>query len=121
MTVEPTVLLIEPDAATRELYRRELSSWFRVFSLPADHGALELLRVEHVDAIVLEPDLAGSSGWDFIASLKRTVATAHIPIIICSVLDERKRGRELEVYRYLVKPVLPIKLLELLWPLVGTG
>lgn len=114
MISEPAVLLIEPDAATRELYRRELSERCRVISLPDVHHALDLLRIEHVDAIVLEPDLPGSLGWDFIVSLKATLDTARIPLIICSVLDERRRGKQLGVFTYLVKPVLPATLLDVL-------
>lgn len=114
MISEPTILLIEPDAATRELYRRELSDRYHVLTLPDDHDAFALLRTYHVDAIVLEPDLAGSSGWDLIVSLKATLRTARIPIIVCSVLDERRRGKQLGVFTYLVKPVLPATLLDTL-------
>jgi DNA-binding response OmpR family regulator len=42
-----------------------------------------------------------------------------VPIILCSALDERKRGLELGASAYLVKPVLPAALLEALRRVTG--
>ena len=121
MISEQAILIIEPDTATRALYQRELSKRYRVFSLPDDHHALKLLLTEHIGAIIIEPALPGSSGWDFVTALKHRPRTRLIPVIICSVLDERPPGRQLDVACYLVKPVLPMTLLEVLRPLVEPG
>lgn len=119
MSAERAILIIEPDAATRALYQRELGRCYRVFSLPDQQHALHLLLSEPIGAVIIEPALSGSAGWDFVAALKYQPQTSRIPVIICSVLDERLRGRQLAVAGYLVKPALPLTLLEMLQPLVA--
>jgi len=121
MISELKILIIEPDAATRALYQRELSKRYRVFSLPDDHDALGLLVAEHIDVLIIEPALPGYSGWDFIATLKRQRPRRPISVIICSVLDERPSGRHLDIACYLVKPVLPATLLEVILSRAAAG
>jgi DNA-binding response OmpR family regulator len=111
---EQSILLVEHDEPTRELYLRELSRDFRVFACGDEWAALELLHTHDIRAVVLEPDAADGSGWDLLASLKHADCTRAVPVILCSALDERKRGLELGACAYLVKPVLPAALLEAL-------
>ena len=111
MASAQTILIVEPDSATRELYRRELSGTYHVVCLPDAVQALPLLHSEHISAIVVEPARSDSLGWDFVATLKQTPQTRGIPVIICSVLDERRRGMECGARDYLIKPVLPSHLM----------
>jgi DNA-binding response OmpR family regulator len=111
-SAEQAILIVERDEPTRELYLRELSRDFRVFGCCDECAALELLRAHDIRAVVLEPGPADGSGWELLANLKRAGGTRAIPVILCSALDERKRGLELGASAYLVKPVLPVALLE---------
>jgi len=45
-------------------------------------------------------------GWQVMAELKADPETRHIPIIICSILQEEERGFSLGAADYLVKPFL---------------
>ncbi len=119
MTFEQAILIIEPDIATRTLYERELGRYYRIFSLPDPRGASKILRAERIAAVVVEPLVPGGPVWDFVAGLKRRARTAPLPVIICSVLDDRLRGRRLDVDAYLIKPVPPAALLAALRPLVA--
>jgi DNA-binding response OmpR family regulator len=119
MSTKQAILIIEPDTATRVLYHRELSGAYQVFSLPDTRNALDILLSDNIRAMVIEPALASSAGWEFVAVVKQIPSTRHIPVIICSVLDERRRGQELGVSTYLVKPVLPTTLLDVLGRLRG--
>lgn len=121
LSAEQVVLIVEPDRPARELYHRELSGHYRVISLPDAGDALPLLLADRVGAVVVEPGLLDSVEWEFVAAVKRTPRMRHIPVIICSVLDERRRGRELGVELYLVKPVLPATLLDALRRFVSAG
>jgi DNA-binding response OmpR family regulator len=111
-SAEQAILLVEHDQPTRELYLRELSRDFCVYACCDEGAVLELLRVHDICVVVLEPGPAGGSGWALLADLKRVAGTRALPVILCSSLDERKRGLEMGASAYLVKPVLPATLLE---------
>jgi DNA-binding response OmpR family regulator len=106
-----TILLIEHDEATRNLYSRELGKEYHVVACPDGSDAWRALYRQAVHAVVLEPGLADSGGWELLAALKHG-RTRSIPVILCSTLDERRRGLELGAWAYLVKPVLPATLLR---------
>jgi DNA-binding response OmpR family regulator len=120
-SAEQAILLVEHDEPTRELYLRELSRDFCVYAYAGCDAAtvLELLRMHDIRALVLEPGLAGEGGWALLAELKRAADTRAMPVILCSSLDERKRGLELGASAYLVKPVLPATLLEAVRQITG--
>jgi DNA-binding response OmpR family regulator len=62
--------------------------------------------------VVLEPAMA--NGWSIIESLHSNRFSRLVPVVVCSVLDERRRGLSLGVTAYLIKPVLPTALLNAL-------
>ncbi len=107
-----TVLIIEQDDATRELYQRELGRSFQVLSSSDAETSLQLIQNSHIDAVVLEPALSGGAGWALLETLGADRPQRAPSIILCSTLDERKRGMSLGAAAYLVKPVLPVTLLD---------
>ncbi len=107
-----SILLLEADVITQEMYRRELSRHFRVLTCESESEALRLLQANDIRAIVLEPAWAGGKGWQFLATAREV--TTHIPILICSVWDQRRYGLQSGVTAYLVKPVLPLTLSQTL-------
>ncbi|KAB8145940.1 response regulator [Chloroflexia bacterium SDU3-3] len=104
-----TIMLIEQDEATRELYRRAISQEYAVVACEDDRQARELLCGQPIHAIILEPVWADGGGWDLLAAIRR--AAPRPPVILCSTLDERRRGLALGASAYLIKPVLPADLL----------
>lgn len=110
----PTVLIIEQDDATRELYQRELGRSFHVLSSGDAESALQLLYHNQIDAVVLEPGVSDDAGWTLLESIGSLKPDGSLPIILCSALDEKKRGLSLGAAAYLVKPVLPIALVDTL-------
>lgn len=107
-----TILIIEHDNATRELYTRELGREFVVIACSDVQNLSVLLDTQQIDAIVLEPNIAGGQGWQVFDQLKQNAQTQAIPVIVCSTLDERRRAMQLGGVGYLLKPVLPSTLLE---------
>ena len=107
------ILLIEDDQPTRDLYQRELSQDYQVLACESGNEALSLLNSYPVRAIILEPGLHDGQGWTLLATLQMLQQTDNTGshIIICSTLDERRRGLELGAEVYLIKPVLPTTLL----------
>jgi DNA-binding response OmpR family regulator len=61
--------------------------------------------------IILDILLPRLGGWDVLARLKEHPATADIPVVIVSMVDERGAGFALGAAEYLVKPVDRGKLL----------
>ena len=108
------ILIIECDLPTLELYLRELSRDYQILACSETQQALDLLQAHPVAAVVLEPSTPDEQGWSLLAAIKNLPGSSPIPVVLCSTLDERKRGLEMGAAAYLVKPVLPTTLLETL-------
>lgn len=114
-----SVLIIENDAPTLELYRRELSRDYRVLACLSEEEAMQLAQAADLCAVVLEPAIAGGNGWVLLSALTETFGNRHIPIILCSTQDERKRGIDEGAVAFLLKPVLPAELRDTIRKIVG--
>ena len=108
------ILIVECDLPTRELYLRELSRDYQILACSETEEALALLQAHSVVAVVLEPSTPDGQGWSLLAAIKSLPGPLPIPVVLCSTLDERKRGLEMGAAAYLVKPVLPTTLLKTL-------
>lgn len=108
----PSIVLIEKDDVTLDLYRRELSKSFEVLSFNQLDGVLDVISSQDVEAVILEPEISSGQGWELISSINAAIPGRSIPIIVCSTRDtngDRMRGT---VTKYLTKPVLPNDLKE---------
>ena len=57
-----------------------------------DNEALNTVRRVKPALIVLEADRADAAGWDLLQTLKVDECTSHIPVLVCSWLDEEASG-----------------------------
>ena len=108
------ILIVECDLPTLELYLRELSRDYQIVACSETKQAMALLQTHSVAAVVLEPSTPDEQGWSLLADIKSLPGSSPIPVVLCSTLDERKRGMEMGAAAYLVKPVLPTTLLKTL-------
>jgi CheY-like chemotaxis protein len=76
--------------------------------------ALELIRKVPPVAVVLDIKLPRRDGWQVLAELKKDPATAGIPVVIASVVDDRSRGLALGADEYLLKPISRDELVDAL-------
>ena len=118
----PLVLIVDDEAPAREL----LASWLEPagYQLITAASSAEALAkaAEHVpDAITLNMLMPGKGGWDTLYELKKTAATANIPVIVVTVVDEPKIGLALGAAEYLVKPVDKGVLLDTVRRHIGPG
>jgi len=109
----PTILIIENDPPTLELYRRELGRDFRVLACFSKSETLKAIDSQNPRAIILEPATLNEDGWDLLNAIV-SLPDRSLPVILCTILDERKRGLKEGAAAYLIKPVLPSALLEAL-------
>jgi len=120
MTVtDRVVLLAEPDQASSMLYQHILRTAFEVVAAVDKDTVLRILHTRPVEALVLDPMIFVVYRWEQLAAVSRVCAERDIPLVICSTLDERRRGIELGATVYLVKPTLPATLLDTLQQVLG--
>jgi signal transduction histidine kinase/ActR/RegA family two-component response regulator len=102
----PTILLVEDDRASLDLMMAYLVG-SSALVLTAHDGveALEMVRGQHPDAVVLDLRLPRLDGWGVLAALKDDPATAGLPVVVASIVDDRPRGLALGATAYLTKPV----------------
>ncbi|RMH70079.1 MAG: response regulator [Gemmatimonadetes bacterium] len=75
--------------------------------LEAENGThcLELARQHQPHLIVLDVLMPGQNGFDVAAELKQDDSTAHIPILITSIVQDYTRAFHIGVEGYLTKPI----------------
>jgi DNA-binding response OmpR family regulator len=107
---KPTILIVEADLPTLDLYCQALSGEFITVGTLKPEEALEYARLPQLRAVVIEPRLKNEVGWELAKEIRCVLLNKATPIILCSTLDERKRGIEMGAAAYLVKPVMPSEL-----------
>ena len=100
------MVLVDDDRASLDLMSAYLDgASVRVVRAADGVEALELIRKVMPAAVVLDIKLPKLDGWQVLGELKAADATAAIPIIIASVVDDRPRGLALGADVQLLKPV----------------
>ena len=109
----PLILVAEDEGAAQELLVSHLEeAGYRVISVASGAEAVQAAIRLRPDVITLDLLMPGKSGWQTLDELKKTPATAAIPVIIVSVVEERKKAFSVGAVDYLVKPVSKEQLLE---------
>lgn len=107
MDDDVTVLLIEDDEATAEMYRLRLGAdGYRVVVARDGEEGLSMAREESPDLIYLDVRLPKLDGFQVLEALRADAATAATPVVIVSNYGEpdlKERGLELGALEFLVK------------------
>jgi DNA-binding response OmpR family regulator len=102
----PVVLVVDDDAAARDLLRRHLEAeGVRVVTAGGGQEGLRLARELRPALITLDVLMPGLDGWAVLGALKGDAATADIPVIMLTILDDRNLGYTLGAADYLTKPI----------------
>lgn len=109
-----SLLIVDDDLPTLELYQRELSGDYLVLTCQERSQAEQLIETPGLCAIILEPTLSGGEGWKLLSYLSKLKNRLDFSVILCSSSDERKRGIKEGAHVFLTKPVLPATLHTLL-------
>ena len=111
------ILVIDDDAGVRDVIGRLLvKDGFRVATANGGDEGLRLARELRPDAITLDVLMPGLDGWAVLSALKADAATAAIPVVILTMLDDRSLGYALGAADYLVKPIDRDRLVAALAP-----
>ena len=108
-----TVLVIDDDAGARDLIGRALGAeGLRVLTAAGGSEGLRLAAEHRPDVITLDVLMPGTDGWAVLHALKDDPATAEIPVVIVSMLDDDHLGGALGAADYLTKPLDRERLLQ---------
>ncbi|MBI2940084.1 MAG: response regulator transcription factor [Chloroflexi bacterium] len=109
------ILLVDDEVKIVRIVRAYLErDGFQVLTAADGRLALDLVRRERPDMVVLDLMLPEVSGWDVCRALRREPMTADVPIIMLTARDDvadRIVGLELGADDYVVKPFDPKELL----------
>lgn len=108
-----TILVVEDDRMAADLLTMYLANaGYRVIVAVDGEDAIKKAREFHPFLITLDIMLPKIDGWDVLSQLKNSQDTAHIPVIIVSIVDNKELGYSLGAAEYLIKPVDRKKLIH---------
>jgi PAS domain S-box-containing protein len=116
------ILSIDDDPHTGELLRHNLRKLsFRIESAGNGEDGLRRARELHPDAILLDVSMPGMDGWEVLTAIKSDPEIESIPVILLTMVEDRKMAFSLGAADYLMKPVDREQLAGALAKCVGPG
>jgi len=107
------ILVVDDERDIVALLRHHLSSeGYQVVTAATGDQAIEKALRERPDLITLDVLLPDRHGFEVLQELKSRPETAHIPVIILSVVQDEDSGYQLGAVDYIVKPIDEDKLLR---------
>ena len=101
-----TILIVDDEQSIRSLLRQELNEAGYLTEEAANgKEALECIRKNKPDLVILDVMMPEINGFDVAAILKNDPQTMDIPIIVLSIVQDKARGFRIGVDRYLTKPI----------------
>jgi signal transduction histidine kinase/CheY-like chemotaxis protein len=112
---QDTILVIDDDAAVRDLMTRFLSKLdLNVVAARNGEEGLRLAAKLHPLIITLDVVMPGQDGWSVLNQLKADPELSEIPVIMVTIVDNEAMGINLGASNYLVKPVHRERLADLI-------
>jgi adenylate cyclase len=100
------VLVIDDDATARELLTDQLrAEGFSVVTASGGLEGLKLAKEVHPSVITLDVIMPDLDGWSVLAALRQDSELSEIPVIMVTILDQKRRGVALGAAGYLTKPI----------------
>ena len=100
------VLVIDDDPAVHDLMRRSLEKdGFGVEVAPDGETGLALAKQLIPAVITLDVMMPHMDGWAVLTALKADPATADIPVVMLTIVDDKKMGFALGAADYFTKPI----------------
>lgn len=97
--LEPNVKLLEA---------KLLSEYYTVLSVNSGQEALEILKDEKIDIVLLDVMMPGMDGFETCKRIKADPESTHIPIVMVTALsdiEDRVKGLEAGADEFLTKPI----------------
>lgn len=109
------IVAIDDDPGVIQLYERYLEpQGYAVVGISSSKDIVPQVKEVGPTAILLDVLMPDRDGWSVIRDLKEDPDTAAIPVIICSIVSDKKRGFSLGAVDYMTKPITENDLLRAL-------
>lgn len=116
------ILVVDDDANVRALLRQELEVvGYCVREAGDGLEAINEVKKEKPDLIILDVMMPKMSGFDVAAVLRNDPSTMNIPIVILSIIEDLERGYRIGIDRYYTKPINTEHLLRGIGALISQG
>lgn len=107
-----SLLVVDDNEMNRDMLGRRLQrQGYRVTMAVDGRQALEFIKQEPFDLVLLDIMLPVMNGYEVLEHLKADQSLSHIPVIITTALDEsdgKAKCMELGAEDYLTKPFNPV-------------
>jgi signal transduction histidine kinase/DNA-binding response OmpR family regulator len=108
-------LVVEDDPKSAELIRLQLEAeGFTVLHAASAEAALVLAAQQPLSLITLDILLPGMDGWEFLGCVRQVSALKCIPVVIISIVADRRKGFSLGAAAVMQKPISRQELYEAL-------
>lgn len=115
------VLAIDDNADSLRLLERFLAgSRYPFVGEPDPARAVSLARQLSPRVIILDVMLPGMDGWELLGRLREAPRTAHVPVIVSTILPHEQLALTLGAAAFLRKPITQVALLATLDGLTGS-
>lgn len=109
-----TVLMIDDNPSFHEFIDQHLGTSFRFIHTYNGKDGLEMAKLYHPDAVILDIIMPEMDGWSVLKEMKKDNSLKDIPIIISTVMADKDLGFALGVSDFINKPVNPETLFQIL-------
>lgn len=114
------VLVVDDDANSRDLLRRMLEKQgYTVLTAAGGAEGVAAAKEQQPDLVTLDVMMPSMDGWAVLSALKADPATASIPVVMMTMVEDRPMGFALGAADYLTKPVDKSRVLEAVSRLVA--
>ena len=113
-TVRSRILIVEDDPDMLSYLKTALSEEYETLVAPDGKEALRLAEEQQPDLVLSDVIMPLMNGYDLCRSLKSSLSTSHIPVILLTAMDDREHiilGLESGADDYVLKPFDPQVLL----------
>jgi PAS domain S-box-containing protein len=117
-----SVLVVDDDPTIRRLFTHYLSeAGYRTDATGNGPGVVDTVKAVRPAAICLDIRLPGLEDWEVLRRLKEDPATAFIPVVVTTILDDARRAFALGATHFLVKPIRREDLLDAVAKAMGAA
>ena len=112
--LKQTIILADDNDDMRRLMHNYLHSLYNVVETNSGADVIRLVHENQPFAVILDLMMPDMDGWEVLQSLVNNNKTAHIPIIVCSVLGIKDLALSLGATAFLPKPFSEAEMLQIL-------